>query len=96
MQIEALTTWLDKEDGQQKKLKAHEEPSLLSTAISSRVSQMQTAFDKLNKKKKPAPPPPPPSKNVNGSGMLSCSIFHPIRVGGQYMAVSTLMSVMQC
>ena len=71
LQIEAFTQWLGKEEKQQNKLKAHEEPILLSTAITSRVSQMQSLFDKLNKRKKPAPPPAPPaSKEGNTTGTL--------------------------
>lgn len=69
-QVQAFAQWLDKEEGKQAKLAAHEEPVLQSSAVSARVIQLRNAFEKLNKKKKPAPPPTP-KQQANSTGDCS-------------------------
>lgn len=61
MQLGEAEGWLREEDGKQKKLKAYDNPRLLSSAIDERIETLRKPFTRLKNKKKPKPPPAPKS-----------------------------------
>ena len=73
MQLQAFTQWMNEEEDKQSKLAAHEEPVLESSSVNSRVVQLRSAFQKLDRKKKPAPPPViKADANATGNHLSCC------------------------
>ena len=55
------------EEANQKKLSAHESPSLISTTVEAKIEALRKPFNRLKDKKKPKPPakPKPSSSTAN-------------------------------
>lgn len=76
LQLGDAEGWLKQEEAKQSKLKQHENPTMLSTAIDAKIETLRAPFNKLKDRKKPKPPPAPKANSTSegsqeGSGPKS-------------------------